>query len=474
MPPKPGRHQRILFLAFAAVVMAFIVATLFANWRALDILSQTRDVTTNAAPSIEHIVAANDALRDLEVASVAYEELAEDQRAGARRAMDDRWRRIDAELATYLTFPCFLGERELYATVPAKLRDLSAALQDLLREVDAEHGGGSHARAEGRVRESAALVADDFRRLIGFNVSHLYESAARIETLRERAASSALWLDGVAALVALTAAASLARLFRIHTRLLGDHTALIERRATELEGFGRRVAHDLLSPITAVTYCLTAFKRVSEKDPALEDALLRARACVKRTQGMVDGIFEFCRSGGRPEEGASTPLVDVLEQVADEVLASELPERPEVRIEVFPLCAIACSRGVLTSIVTNLMRNAAKYMVGRPVRRLTVRARATEEMVYIEVEDTGPGIEPELHEMIFEPYVRADGTTQPGLGLGLATVKRLCLAHGGQVGVRSVVGQGTILWLTLPRSHTEEPILAPERSPRLTALRRVS
>jgi signal transduction histidine kinase len=247
----------------------------------------------------------------------------------------------------------------------------------------------------------------------------------------------------------------------------------VERRATELEGFGRRVAHDLLSPISAVNYCLTAFKRVSEKDRDLEDALLRARACVKRAQGMVDGIFEFCRSGGSPEVGASTPLAEVVEQVADEILASELPERPELQIEVIEPCAVACSRGVLTSILTNLMRNAAKYMVGSPVRRLTVRARPTDDMVHIEVEDTGPGIEPQLHKLIFEPYVRADGATQPGVGLGLATVKRLCTAHGGEIGVRSTLGRGTILWLTLPRSPLEEVAASPERTSS-TALRRVS
>jgi signal transduction histidine kinase len=472
MLPKARHHQRVLFLAFAAVALAFIVATVYANWRTLDILAQTRDVTTNAAPSIEHIVAANDALRDLEVVSVAYEELAVDRRPEAQRAIEDKWRQIDAELETYLTFPTFRGERDLYATIPTKLRDLSVALRDLLREVDAEPGAGSHATAEERVRECVALVAEDFRRLIRFNVSHVYESAGRIETLRERAAASALWLDGVAALVAIAAAAWVSRLFQIHTRLLGEHATLVERRATELEGFGRRVAHDLLSPLSAVTYCLTAFKSVSERDRDLEDALLRARACVKRARSMVDGIFEFSRSGGRPEVGASTLLGEVIEQVADEILASDLRERPEVRIEAFEPCAVGCSRGVLTSIMTNLMRNATKYMVGSPVRRLTVRARPTEDMVHIEVEDTGPGIEPQLHELIFEPYVRANGATQPGLGLGLATVKRLCTAHGGEVGVCSIIGRGTILWFTLPRAQAEKVASAERTSG--TALRRVS
>jgi signal transduction histidine kinase len=471
MAPKAGRHHRTLVLAFGAVALAFLIATVCANWRTLDILVQTRDVSTNAVPSIEHLVAASDALRDIEVASVGYEDLGIAGRADARRLIHDKWRQVDDDLGTYLALPMFAGERELYSGVAGKIRDLDAALRDLVREVDARDVAGTHAAAEERVRESIALVGEDLRRLIRFNVSHVYESARRIESLRERAAATAVWLDGVAALVALLAAVWVSRLFQRHTRLLGEHAALIERRATELEGFGRRIAHDLLSPLSAITFCLSAFKRASEKDATLEDALSRARACVKHTHGMIEGIFEFCRSGGRPESSAATPIEEVIERVADEILASDARERPEVHIELVEPCSVACSRGVLASILSNLMRNAAKYMADHPVRRLTVRGEATRDVVRVEVEDTGPGIEPELQQVIFEPYVRADSATQPGLGLGLATVKRLCAAHGGEVGVRSTVGQGSVFWFSLPRAPAAAQ---PAHRPSHTALRRIS
>ena len=58
MDSKAGRQRRILFFAFATVAFGFIVATVYANWRTLDMLIQTRDVATNGVPSIEHLVAA--------------------------------------------------------------------------------------------------------------------------------------------------------------------------------------------------------------------------------------------------------------------------------------------------------------------------------------------------------------------------------------------------------------------------------
>jgi signal transduction histidine kinase len=70
--------------------------------------------------------------------------------------------------------------------------------------------------------------------------------------------------------------------------------------------------------------------------------------------------------------------------------------------------------------------------------------------VELEVQDTGPGVPEGFERSIFQPYVRAPGTTQPGLGLGLATVKRLCEAHGGEVGVRRAPDGGSIFWFTMP------------------------
>jgi signal transduction histidine kinase len=104
-------------------------------------------------------------------------------------------------------------------------------------------------------------------------------------------------------------------------------------------------------------------------------------------------------------------------------------------------------------MVTNLMRNAVKYMSDSAVKRITVRVVPRKNAVRIEVEDTGPGVPDGLQTKIFEPYVRAEGVTQPGLGLGLATVKRFCEAHGGDVGVRSQPGQGSVFWFTLPKTQ---------------------
>jgi len=84
---------------------------------------------------------------------------------------------------------------------------------------------------------------------------------------------------------------------------------------------------------------------------------------------------------------------------------------------------------------------------------LTLRGRLQGTTMSLEVGDTGVGIPPEQTTQIFEPLY----TTKPGgTGLGLYIVQEVVAAHGGQVAVQSVVGQGSTFTITLPRLRPEQ------------------
>jgi signal transduction histidine kinase len=110
---------------------------------------------------------------------------------------------------------------------------------------------------------------------------------------------------------------------------------------------------------------------------------------------------------------------------------------------------VACSAGALTSIVGNLVQNALKFVTSEERREVRIRWAEVDRGVCIEVQDSGPGVAPELRDAVFEPFVRAGGA-KPGVGLGLATVKKLCQGHGGSVGVRSAPGGGATFAVVLP------------------------
>jgi signal transduction histidine kinase len=109
-------------------------------------------------------------------------------------------------------------------------------------------------------------------------------------------------------------------------------------------------------------------------------------------------------------------------------------------------------------VLNNLVRNAIKYLGDSPQRLVELRVRARRSTVSIEVDDSGPGVPAELGDRIFEPYIRGPraSATRPGIGLGLATVKRLVTAHGGSLATRRSSLGGAQFWFELPRAEASE------------------
>ena len=95
-------------------------------------------------------------------------------------------------------------------------------------------------------------------------------------------------------------------------------------------------------------------------------------------------------------------------------------------------CRVKCAAaGVLVSVVGNLVANAIKFIDEASIdRRIAVHTTLTPKNILIEVSDTGPGLAPGTEKRVFEPYVRLGTAKSRGIGLGLATVKRLVEAHG--------------------------------------------
>jgi signal transduction histidine kinase len=102
-------------------------------------------------------------------------------------------------------------------------------------------------------------------------------------------------------------------------------------------------------------------------------------------------------------------------------------------------------------ILLNLLSNAVKFTPEGG--RISVAATATGSFVAISVSDTGIGIAPEDQEAVFEEFRqvgRDDARKVEGTGLGLTLARKFVELHGGQIGVRSQVGQGSTFTFTLP------------------------
>jgi signal transduction histidine kinase len=278
--------------------------------------------------------------------------------------------------------------------------------------------------------------------LVAFNADQATRLGDRIEGLRR---SSRSWLAVLEPLsVGLAAVAAF-----LVTALVQRYARLMDQRVKDLEHFSGRVAHDIRSPLASVGLALDMAQRGalgSEIGPGLE----RAGRTLQRVGQLVDGLLLFARAGGPPTEGATADVHEVLRGVVDEMRPAADKKGITLELDDAHASSVACTPGVLTSLASNLVANAIKYMGDAPVRRISVTARDLDSRMRLEVEDTGPGVPPEFRGRIFEAYVRSAGLTTPGLGLGLATVRRLAEAHGGSSGLETP-RVGSRFWVELPR-----------------------
>ncbi|HTA17859.1 MAG TPA: HAMP domain-containing sensor histidine kinase, partial [Polyangia bacterium] len=279
-------------------------------------------------------------------------------------------------------------------------------------------------------------AADDDARII---------SRRRRESLRAAAAL-------VATSVALTAfvAYLVYRLAAQHDALQRAHANMLRETNSELEIFASRLSHDIMSPLASTRFAIEAALK-AEDDETIQRTLRRGLQGLERAKRIAHALLEFARAGARPSSTERGDVRCVVAEVVDEfqVLAEETGAR--LGASVPEPGVVACDEGLLTAALSNLVRNALIYLHDAPEKRVDILAVDAGDLVRIEVRDTGPGLPPGTESAVFEPYVRGPGATQPGLGLGLATVKRIVEAHRGAVGVDSHPGFGSRFWIELPK-----------------------
>jgi signal transduction histidine kinase len=424
--------------------------------------TELTSLRANSLPSVRHLDATRNDLRGLRRDLARLAETPE-TRAERRETIARRRAAMAAHLSAYENTPWYPGEKEAF---DARLRPRLEALDAALGRLTAAEDDRSHALGHLALVESED-VDEALAELQGLNHWESSRSAERILDVRVRSLRLEIELDIACSAVALLAAWLAIRASRRFAAITKHNVELLTARADELDTFAQRVAHDLLSPLSTVTFSLDTIAR-RHADLQTRTAVDRTGRALLRARQMVHGILTFARAGARPAPGARSRLLPVIQAEIEAQIASHAGSAPSIEMEPFEDCEVACDEVPLGVMLSNLLGNASKYTQDATVRRVVVRARVRSDRVRVEIEDTGPGVPPGLEAVIFEPYARAPGVTQPGLGLGLATVKRLAASHGGTVGVqRGAIG--ALFWFELPRAPARDKLAleakASERDP---------
>jgi signal transduction histidine kinase len=449
--PRPPleRYVPTLLAAFAVVVCSFLASTYYTETRLADVDRQSAAITREAMPTIVHLAVLRTRLHDLEAALASAGEGGA-QREAAARALGA----MDAELAAEHG-PLSRKDDAVWteaAKALGSLRDGAYVLLSSYRTAPATATDDLLAN----LRANIAATDHELGRLIESDATRDRDTSARLEAAEHRVTAIALGLDAASFVLSVGAAF-------VALRVVRRSLALSERRAHELELFASRVAHDIRGPLTPALLALQLGLKDLDEGHRLRPAFERGVRTLLLVASIVDGLYAFAKSGARPQPGARASLRDAVDGVIAEVGALAAERGVTIDIAPIPAATLQCAPGVLLSILSNLVRNALKYGAAGATRQVTVCAlESGHSSIRVEVSDAGPGLPPGSEGSIFEPYVRGtvgDERDLGGLGLGLATVRRLVESHGGSVGVVSRSRQGCRFWFELPAAATES---APE------------
>jgi len=220
------------------------------------------------------------------------------------------------------------------------------------------------------------------------------------------------------------------------------------------ERFISDVSHELRTPLTIIKGHLQVLDRGENLDPALvgqEHALVLDE--IDRLNRLVGDLLTIARSTRADFLRKETvPLDQFIRTLVEQ--GPHLADRAWT-IEQLPGGSLLADQDRLTQVFLNLMQNAVTHSETGQV--IALGGSREDGSVRLWVRDEGRGMSPEVQARVFERFYRgAEETDAPGMGLGLAIVRALVVAHGGEVTAQSALEAGTSFIISLP-GQTDAP-----------------
>ncbi len=251
----------------------------------------------------------------------------------------------------------------------------------------------------------------------------------------------------------------------------------LARRDRLAREFLMRVTHDLRTPLTAIRGHALALADGLVPEEAIPRSLGAIESEATRLEVLVTDLLDLARmdAGRFTMHMVTVPAAGPLEQAGDALWLTAERRGVTLVVEISELPDIFTDPDRVQQVMTNLLDNAIRWTPEGGSVTLAARP-STDGGVIVEVADSGPGIAPEMRELVFEPFcseTTPDGSQ--GSGLGLAIARQLALALGGALDVGDAPGTGACFTLRLPAvapipTNDEGPPPDLDESPTPTAM----
>ncbi len=248
---------------------------------------------------------------------------------------------------------------------------------------------------------------------------------------------------------------------RLHDELeehIAERTLELTRTIEELQAFSYTISHDLRAPLRAINgfAAIMHEEEIERLSPDGVELLGKIQRNAARMGKLIDGLLEFSRLARAESSTGDVDMESLVRGVTAE-LSEEYPAKvPEVVVGALP--AIKGDAAMLRQVWVNLLSNAYKFSSQNDDPRIRVSASTRDGEVTYRVNDNGVGFDMAYADKLFGVFNRLHtGGAFPGVGVGLAIVRRIVERHGGRVRAESWPGEGTTFHFTLPQAATAPP-----------------
>jgi signal transduction histidine kinase len=214
---------------------------------------------------------------------------------------------------------------------------------------------------------------------------------------------------------------------------------IMSERLSSIGNLSSRLAHDLRNPLSVIKNSMEILKlRLNDNmDERVNHQLSMVGRAVSRMSHQIEDVLDFVNIADLKVQ--SNSIITVLESA---VLSTDIPKSVKINLPKNSATAL-CDPYRLEVVFSNLLKNACQAVENNG--EITLRIIDKNDDVFIEIEDSGPGILETNVEKIFEPLFT---TKQTGTGLGLASCKSIIEKHGGTISARN---KPTVFTVQIPK-----------------------
>lgn len=241
-------------------------------------------------------------------------------------------------------------------------------------------------------------------------------------------------------------------ILRLNSELL-ECARIEDANNKALESLASTAAHDLRSRLSVIgAYAGLLEKNYSGVLDERGTGFVRTiRANARRTGNLIDDLQAFAKWTRKPVELAPVDMTALARQAVDDAISALAGDGPRPAVSLGVLPAVRADAALLRRVWMHLVTNAFKYSARRATPTLDISARADDGLHVYSVRDNGVGFDMKHAGKLFQPFERLHSSEEfEGTGLGLATVHKIVVRHGGCVWADSSEGEGTVISFSLP------------------------